>query len=216
MIYKELEMCPLCHNVENIKRNAGLVECPFCGNFTCDAMANDLLTNCPDEFNDEQRLKVRYVVKKRYLENLNNNQNLGVENLTEIRIKEINENYQIPKFMDKILLVLEYILEQTTYFEEQIKLDINTIFPLFYCKHSMELKNILEFLNTNGYIKVVSGNALQGNYKGCKNNLINYKYNYELQKVSNASSNYNYICYGIALLFITNKGIEYIESKQKY
>lgn len=214
MLDKELDECPMCRNVGELSYHYGYIECPFCGNYRFDATVKDLLTNCPDEFDDEQRIKLRHFVKKRNEEN-KNLKNKFFEELTETKIKEITENSQIPKLMDKVLLVLEYILEQTTYFEEQIKLDINTIFPLFYCKHSMELKNILEFLNTNGYIRVVSGNALQGNYKGCKNNLINYKYNYQLQKVSNASSDYNYICYGIALLFITNKGIEYIESKQK-
>lgn len=210
MVDSQLEMCPLCHNVENVKRNAGFVECPFCGNFTCDAMANDLLTNCPDEFDDNQRLKVRYVVKKRHLQNLANKQRLGFENLTETRIKEINDTYNIPQLMDKALLVLEYLLEQTTYFQEYITLHLPKIFQLFYCKHTMELFNIIQFLYDNKYIEVLNKSMLSKAYGTCNADGKHYKYNFVLE--NNANS---YICYGVPKIFITNKGIEYCESKKR-
>lgn len=209
MVDKELEMCPLCHNVENIKRNAGLVECPFCGIFTCDAMANDLLTNCPDEFNDEQRLKVRYVVKKRHLENLNNNQNLGVENLTETRIKEINDTYNIPNLLDKAKIVLGYLIKETRFFGDTVKIDTNTLFPLFYCKNNTELYNILIFLSDSNLCNIPE-QAIMPSLESSKHNKRYYQYNFNISR-SFYEEYCDYMLYPQYNVAVTSKGIEYME-----
>lgn len=215
MVDNQLEMCPLCFNLENVKRNAGFVECPFCGSFICDAAANDLLTNCPDEFDDNQRLKVRYVVKKRHLQNIANNQRLGFEHLTETRIKEIDNTYHIPQLMDKSLLVLEYLLEQTTYFQEYVTLHLPKIFQLFYCKHTTELFNIIQFLYNNEYIEILNKNMLSKFYGSCNYGSDYYKYNFAIEIIPPEHEAKNYIHYGVPKVFITNKGIEYCESKKR-
>lgn len=211
MVDKELEMCPLCHNVENIKRNAGLVECPFCGNFTCDAMANDLLTNCPDEFNDEQRLKVRYSVKKKFLDSQNQKNKVEIENLTEARISEIVSTYTLPNIAEKIIMVLGYIVSNTRFFGDVVKIDINTIFPLFYCKNNCELYNILMYLSESLFCKIIEKSVLPAP-KSSRYSEKYYRYNYNTSK--GFYEDYcDYIEYPIYNILVTNKGLEYIEEK---
>lgn len=210
MIDEELDECPLCRNVGKLNYHDGYIECPFCGNYRFDAMVDDLLTNCSDEFDDEQRLKVRYVIKKNNVENKNSKNKYYYE-LTETKIKEINKNYQIPKFMDKILLVLEYILDNTSYFEEYLIFNLSEMFTLFYCKHTTELFNIIQFLNSRGYIQVLNKNMLSSSYKGCRHKVEHYKYNYMVEIAAPSGGGYNYITYGIPKIYITSSGIEYVE-----
>ncbi len=209
MVDNQLEMCPLCFNLENVKRNAGVVECPFCGSFICDAAANDLLTNCPDEFDDNQRLKVRYVVKKRYLQNLVNNQRLGFENLTEIRLKEIDDIYNIPSLLDKTKIVLEYLIKNTRFFGDTVQIDINSIFPLFYCKNNTELYNILMFLCENKFCTSVELKVLPSN-QSSRYDKKHYQYNFNVGK-SFYDCYCEYISYPQYHVAVTSKGIEYME-----
>lgn len=209
MVDNQLEMCPLCFNLENVKRNAGFVECPFCGNFTCDAMANDLLTNCPDEFDDNQRLKVRYVVKKRHLQNLANNQRLGFENLTETRINEINDTYNIPSLLDKTKIVLGYLIKNTRFFGDIVRIDTNTLFPLFYCKNNTELYNILMFLADSNLCDIPE-QPVMPSAESSRYDKKYYQYNFNINK-SFYDEFCDYMFYPPYNVSITSKGIEYIE-----
>src|SRR5574344_88014 len=146
--------CPICSNEEFVTQNINTYTCPFCGTFHIDFSFLPKLESS-HFIDDNLRLKIRYIIKKNSL-----NQAEGMFpqyiNLTEELTKEIDENYIIPNLLAKIDLVLEYIKNKTTFFAEEITIDLNKIFPLFYCKNNYELAQILIYLIESKYIKPIN------------------------------------------------------------
>ena len=100
---QEKIMCPLCHCVDEVQIEGSYVKCPYCGEFLCDYSAQYLLESCPKEFNDDDRLIVRYAVKKKFLEKLRLGNKITLESLTEPRIEEIISNNVIAQINSNML-----------------------------------------------------------------------------------------------------------------
>ena len=207
----ELIMCPLCYAVENVKIDGIVTECPFCGKFCSDVSSRYLLTDCPEEFDDDWRLKTRHVVKKRHLERLKSNNALPFEDLSEPRLKEIKENYSVPGLLDKANLVLEYLVQKTNFFGDELRIDVDTLFPLFYCKNNAELYNILNFLSKSGLCSI-SDEKLFIEPSSGKYPKKHYMYNYNISD-GIYKEHCEYLLYPFLFIVVTSKGIERVENK---
>lgn len=112
--------------------------CPFCGLFNIDVESEDLLLNCPDVIDDEWRLKIRYKVKKHFLEQpLKPHTRKLSCIIRKDNLEEIKNAFNIPKLLEKVDLFLDYLGEHTSFISEEFTIDPNDLFPLFFVKTIM-------------------------------------------------------------------------------
>lgn len=217
--------CPLCFNRENFKKVELGYSCPFCGLFNIDNESEDLLLNCPDVIDDEWRLKIRYKVKKHFLEKP---RKPNVRQLPYVirkdKLEEINNALSVPNLLDKIDLFLDYLRENTTFISEELTIDPNDMFPLFFCKNNYELEQIILHLVNKDFIKIKSsyGDEHKRVFQGCIDdfNERDFKYNYYPLQITRTdiSSIKDYVDVykkKIYILLLTEKGLSYLSEKRK-
>lgn len=215
-MYAEGCKCPVCNNTDNvIFRGSSLYECPICGKFHV-----PLTFNIADRLNNDLRLKVRYAVKKNNLEEEGKGFNEQHLFLTEEKLQEIDATYNIPKLLDKIDLVLEYLESKTDFISQNIAINIDTIFPLFFCKNNYELLQIIKYLSEKEYIKInwksspeikqIEITKQQDKFKRQYNN------NYYCDKfIKNGDKEFLELeNYGWRRVCLTEQGLSYLSKKQ--
>ncbi len=217
--------CPLCFNRENFKKVELGYSCPFCGLFNIDIESEDLLLNCPDIIDDEWRLKIRYKVKKYYLEH--SHKTSMTEHPYIIRkniLKELNEAISIPKMLDKIDLFLDYLEDNTTFISEKLVIDPNDLFTLFFCKNNYELEQIIQHLVDRNFIKIITSwgekceKIFHGNIEDF--NESDFKYNYypiDITETHNSSIGDTVRVWKrkTYALYLTEEGLSYLSKKRK-
>lgn len=194
--------CPLCKANLEEKYN-----CPYCGyvNFS-----NELIDeiNIIKPISDDLRIKVRYVLKKQTVqfEKSHNKQLLKQYDSYE-QIEKIDKNISLPNLTTKLDLVLNYINENTKFYGDIVRIKIDQLFPLFFCKNNYEFKEILSCLVDLQYLKTIEWNLNQLEYKEGLNDSIYTPYNYY-------AINESYSKFTTAQLTLTVKGVKYLQEKQ--
>ncbi|MDD3436428.1 MAG: hypothetical protein PHC64_04660 [Candidatus Gastranaerophilales bacterium] len=211
MIEKNKQECFICHCKDVTIHHNRNHTCPYCGEYNI----NDYSSSYVPE---KDIIKYRYVVKKHQIidikENKNLSENIGLS-VVEKRVQDIN----VPKLLEKIELVMNYIGTKTTFLFEKTEIDTNTLFPLFFCKNNYELYQIIEYLKNIGYIetfdkyyKGLNGECFKAaNFNNkipiVQNQKINYEYNYYIF----GDYIYHQPCYQVSL---TPKGLKHQADKQ--
>ncbi len=219
-MYAEGCQCPICNNTDEVTFSSNsLYECPICGKFQM-----PIIFDISKSLNDDLRLKVRYAVKKNNLEEENKGLARQSLILTEEKLQEIDATYNIPKLLDKIDLVLEYIESKTDFISQEICIDFDKDFPLFFCKNNYELTQIIKYLKEEKYVTLnreINGKSLSIATKNYENDVKKYSCNYycheEALKDKNNIINYNicFVKYGKRFITLTTKALEYLAKKGK-
>ncbi|MDD3013650.1 MAG: hypothetical protein PHC34_08110 [Candidatus Gastranaerophilales bacterium] len=147
----ETENCCLCNSSisnkhsEDMYTTKGVPEswqydCPICGRVKYEDIA--LLEKiCKDEI-----LKI----KARYYFSQNKKQ---AENLTRNNFEAILNNVPYPtSLLGKIKLVLDHYYRETKYLFHEITINIEQDYPLFFCRNTSELEDIIKYLYDNELI----------------------------------------------------------------
>lgn len=213
------KFCILCGEKLNNRR-----ECDICGRY---GHVEPICTyiEMSHHFTSELRCKLRYKIKKGTLifkkDKTQNNAILILDNMQIL--DDIDKNVKLPTLLEKIDLVLEYIYNNTKYFNQNVKIDSNTLFPLFFCLNNFELTSILKHLSENNYIKLVEtpieSLKLICECKDDDFDMDTYLKNYDAAFLHQTKLSDNFYRYETQLMPLANvsilpKGIEYILNKQ--
>lgn len=217
--------CPLCFNKKDFKKVELGYSCPYCGLFNADIESENLLLNCPDIIDDEWRLKIRYKVKKYFLEELRKPHMCELPYvIRKDKLEEINNAINVPSLLEKIDLFMEYLGEKTNFISEKLIIDPNYLFPLFFCRNNYELEQIIQYIKEKEFIKIthnweaISEKIFEGKIADFDD--TNYRYNYypfekAISKINSVNDFVRVWKQKSHILFLTEKGLSYLSEKRK-
>lgn len=212
--------CFLCNNTENVSFGTNVFDCSICGKYQ---PTMEFLTLYHNEdgslLPDDLRLKIRYIVKKNNIEQ--EKKIIGRQSiiLTQEKVKNIDKEVTIPKLLDKIELFLDYLEHKTTFISEEINIETDTLFPLFFCKNNYELYKIIlnledkKFINTNYKTSREYKQSFQVDSEGV--NEYKYNYYYDLRYIATNCYQIKFFKYRHFSISLTSEGLKHQSEKQR-
>jgi hypothetical protein len=142
-----MEKCPICNNPASIHHleTAQRINCDICGPF-------NIGWPIP-EFTEDEKIKLRY----HYAKLKPNDKKRVKEYITNANkddfLKKLDD---IPLLLKKIDLVLEYFDEKTKFFHQEISINMQKDYRLFFCRNRDEFQEIIDYLKKLNYIRILT------------------------------------------------------------
>jgi hypothetical protein len=145
-----VDTCPFCNSAlsQDVTKEGGNFYqyfCPVCADVRYDDFS---AYNFPNNLTVNEKIMISYYLRTTKKE-------LKAEPLRYENYQKKISSISLPSLLGKIDKVIEDIHSKTEFWGQEIILNTKTDYILFFCKDSAELKEILNYLQSNKYISYI-------------------------------------------------------------